>query len=46
MSPKAAENVANKFTQLFSQYGTPKCLSTDNGPPFSSETFAKFMLNQ
>ena len=46
MLTKTAENVAYKFTQLFSQYGTPKCLLTDNGPSFLSETFAKFMLNQ
>ena len=30
----------------FSQYGTPECLTTDNGPPFASEPFAKFLLNQ
>ena len=32
--------------QLFSQNATPKSLTTDNGPPFASETFSKFMLNQ
>ena len=35
----------HKFTQLFSQYGTPKILTTNYRPPFASETFAKFMLN-
>ena len=46
MSTIAADKVAHKFTQIFSQNGTPKHLSTDNGPPFSSETFAKFLSNQ
>ena len=46
ISTKTADTVTHKFTQLFSQYGTPKRLTTDNGPPFASETFAKFMLNQ
>ena len=35
--------VISKIEQLFSQYGYPLSLSTDNGPPFSSETFAKFL---
>ena len=46
MSTKTADTIAHKFTQLFSQYGTPKCLSTDNGLPYLSETFTKFLLNQ
>ena len=46
ISAKTANTVIHKLTQLFSQYGTPKCLTTDNGPPFASEPFAEFLLNQ
>ena len=46
MSTKTADSVIRKFTQLFSQYGNPKSLTTDNGPPFSSEVFTQFLTNQ
>ena len=46
MLTKTAETVIQKFTQLFSQYGNPKSLTTDNGPPFSSEVFTQFMSTQ
>ena len=46
MTTKTAETVIQKLTQLFSQYGNPKSLTTDNGPPFSSEVFAQFMSTQ
>ena len=46
MTTKTAETVIRKLTQLFSQYGNPKSLTTDNGPPFSSEVFAQFMSTQ
>ena len=46
ISTKTADTITCKFMQLFSQYGTPKSLTTDNGPPFVSETFARFLLNQ
>ena len=46
MTTKTAEIVIQKFTQLFPQYGNPKSLTTDNGPPFSSEVFAQFMRMQ
>ena len=46
MTTKTADMVIQKFTQLFSQYGNPKSLTTNNGPPFSSESFAQFMSNQ
>ena len=45
ITTKTADTVIQKFTQLFSQYGNPKSLTTDNGPPFSSEPFAQFMSN-
>ena len=43
VTSKAAEPVTIKLKSLISQYGPPRSLSTDNGPPFSSETFANFM---
>ena len=43
---KTAKTVIQKLTQLFSQYGNPKSLTTDSGPPFSSEVFAQFMSTQ
>ena len=46
ISTKTADTMTCKFMHLFSQYGTPISLTTENGPPFASETFAKFMLNQ
>ena len=46
MTTKTADTFIQKLTQLFSQYGNPKGLTTDNGPPFSSEPFAQFMRNQ
>ena len=46
MTTKTAETVIQKFTQLFSQYGSPKSLTTDNGPPFSSEVFDQFLSTQ
>ena len=46
ISSRAAEPITLKFKSLISQYGPPRRLSTDNGPPFSSETFAKFMQQE
>ena len=46
MHKKTAETILHKLTQLFSQYGTPNTISTDNGPPFNSEHFTKFMIEQ
>ena len=46
MTTKTTETVIQKFTQLFSQYSNPKSLTTDNGPPFSSEVFTQFMSTQ
>ena len=39
MTTKTADSVIQKFTQLFSQFGNPRSLTTNNGPPFSSKTF-------
>ena len=46
MHKKTAETVIHKLTQLFLQYGTPNTISTDNGPPFNSEPFTKFLIKQ
>ena len=46
MHKKTAETVNHKLTQLFSQYGTPNTISMDNGPPFNSEAFTKFLIEQ
>ena len=46
MHKKTAETVIHKLTQLFSQYSTPNTISTDNGPPFNSEPFTKFLIEQ
>ena len=46
MHKKTSETVIHKLTQLFSQYGTPNTISTDNGPPFNSEPFTKFLIEQ
>ena len=46
MTTKTADTVIRKFTQLFSQYGNPNSLTTDNGPLLSSDPFAQFMSNQ
>ena len=46
VSSKAAESVTKRIKSLISQYGPPKTLSTDNGPPFSSEAFAQFMSKE
>ena len=46
MHKKTAETVIHKLTQLFSQYRVPNTISTDNGPPFNSEPFTKFLIEQ
>ena len=46
VSSKAAEPVTKRIKSLISQYGPPKTLSTDNGPPFSSEAFTQFMSKE
>ena len=46
ISSKAAELITQRIKSLISQYGPPKPLSIDNGPPFSSDTFAQFMQKE
>ena len=43
VTTKTADMVISRLEQLISQYGYSFSLSTDNGPPFSSVTFAKFL---
>ena len=46
ISSKAADSITQRIKSLISQYGPPKTLSTDNGPPFSSEAFTQFMQKE
>ena len=45
ISSKTAESISKKFQNLISQYGPPKRLFSDNGPPFSSEAFQRFLAS-
>ena len=46
ISSKTAESITKKLQNLISQYGPPKRLFSDNGPPFSSKAFQKFLASQ
>ena len=41
----AAQTVIPKLQHIFSQFGIPGTLKSDNGPPFNSEAFATFAAN-
>ncbi|XP_055599174.1 uncharacterized protein K02A2.6-like [Uranotaenia lowii] len=41
-----ASKVIKKFAKIFSVFGLPDIVVTDNGPPFSSQTFINFLKNQ
>ena len=41
----AAQTVIPKLQHIFSQFGIPRVLKSDNGPPFNSEAFATFATN-
>ena len=45
-SSKAVEPITQRIKSPILQYRPPKTLSTDNGPPLSSEAFAKFMQKE
>ena len=45
-SSKTAESIIKKLQNLISQYGPPKRFFSDNGPPFSSKAFQKFLASQ
>ena len=46
ISSKTAESINKKLQNLISQYGPPKRLFSDNGPPFSSKAFQRFLTSQ
>ncbi|XP_058457000.1 uncharacterized protein K02A2.6-like [Malaya genurostris] len=41
-----AEKVIKKFVNLFSRFGLPDVIVTDNGPPFNSQQFINFFERQ
>lgn len=43
MKQTTASEVISKFRKSFSVFGIPQYVVTDNGPPFSSQEFIKFM---
>ena len=45
ISSKTAESINKKLQNLISQYGPPKRFFSDNGPPFSSKAFQKFLAS-
>jgi len=38
-----AQCAINKFRELFSRFGLPEYLETDNGPPFTSDLFQQYL---
>ncbi|CAG9106017.1 unnamed protein product [Plutella xylostella] len=45
MGSTSAKNVISKLREIFSRFGLPKQLVSDNGPPFSSTEFIKFLTD-
>ena len=45
LTSMAAKHVASHFSQMFSEYGWPDTLLTDNGPCYASQEFKKLMLD-
>ena len=45
-SSKTAKSITKKLQNLISQYGPPKWFFSDNGLPFSSKAFQKFLASQ
>ena len=43
LNSRAAQHVINHFKLIFSEYGWPDILVSDNGPCYSSEAFTKMM---
>lgn len=43
LSSLTARSVIPRFDKVFSEFGIPKTLKTDNGPPFTSEDFKRYM---
>ena len=45
VNSKSAQSLCTCLLELTSQYGPPSTLSTDNGPPFSSEELTEFLMH-
>ncbi|CAG9126955.1 unnamed protein product [Plutella xylostella] len=45
MGSTSAKNVISKLREIFSRFGLPKQLVSDNGPPFSSTEFIKILTD-
>ncbi|CAB3239859.1 unnamed protein product [Arctia plantaginis] len=43
MTTTTASNTINKLKEIFSRFGLPKKLVSDNGPPFTSNEFTDFL---
>ena len=43
LTSMTAHHIADHFKQIFSEYGWPETLISDNGPCYASETFKKLM---
>ena len=43
MRSTEASTVVQKLDKIFSVHGIPREIKTDNGPPFSSEEFARYV---
>ena len=43
MSSTATKTVVDALSQIFTRYGYPFTLKTDNGPPFCCEEFTKYL---
>lgn len=41
----SANTVTPVLDKIFSMFGIPRCLKTDNGPPFNSEHFSRFLTD-
>ena len=40
-----AKQVASQMKLIFSEYGWPETIASDNGPYYSAETFTKLMTD-
>ena len=45
LSSLTARSVVPRFDKIFSEFGVPAQLKTDNGPPFNSSEFASYLSN-
>ena len=45
LTSTTAQQVANQIKLIFSEYGWPETIVSDNGPCYSAETFTKLMTD-